>query len=220
MSRRERVLASINFQPVDRLPRDLGAMRSTGISAFAYPRLVAALGLPPRLPRIHDSAQMLALPDLDVLDALDCDVVAIDADVTNAFPEPEKWFPYDFNGRLPALVRNPADFRTEPDGTIVQWGKCRMPATSHVFNDDHAGQPVMDFDKPLPLMDLKEHRRRLDSNTISESQANTIAEVERETREVTHCLARDSGYVFCNIHNILAEIQPEKVIAMCKTAGS
>ncbi len=74
---RERVLQALNFQQPDRVPRDLGGMRSTSISAFAYPKLVAALGLPPRLPRVEDTGQMLALPDLDVLDALGCDVVSI-----------------------------------------------------------------------------------------------------------------------------------------------
>ena len=33
-------------------------------------------------------------------------------------------------------------------------------------------------------------------------------------------MAEDGGYVFCNIHNILAEIEPEKVIAMYRTAAS
>jgi uroporphyrinogen decarboxylase len=33
-------------------------------------------------------------------------------------------------------------------------------------------------------------------------------------------LCEGSGYVFCNIHNVLAEIPPEKVIAMYRTAGS
>ena len=42
----------------------------------------------------------------------------------------------------------------------------------------------------------------------------TVADVEREVREVTAYLSQDSGYVFCNIHNILAEISPDKVIAM------
>ncbi|GAH61343.1 unnamed protein product, partial [marine sediment metagenome] len=92
------MLNALSFQPTDRLPKDLGAMRATGISAFAYPRLVEALGLPSRRPKIHDSNQMLALPDLDVLDALGCDVVTIDEWVSNAFEEAEKWQPYDFNG--------------------------------------------------------------------------------------------------------------------------
>jgi uroporphyrinogen decarboxylase len=78
MNARERVIAALNFKQPDRLPKDLGGMRSTGISAFAYPKLVEALGLAPRRPKIHDVWQMLALPDTDVLDALGCDVVAID----------------------------------------------------------------------------------------------------------------------------------------------
>jgi uroporphyrinogen decarboxylase len=125
---RERVLRALNFQPTDRVPRDLGGMRSTGISAFAYPRLIAALGLPPRLPRVEDTGQMLAMPDLDVLDALGCDVVSVLDNASNAFEQPGLWHPYDFNGRLPGRVRNPAAFSTEPDGTILQ-GRSRMPLT-------------------------------------------------------------------------------------------
>jgi hypothetical protein len=66
MTSRERVLMALNFQETDRAPRDLGAMRSTGISAFAYPRLVDALGLPPRPPRVHDTGQMPALPGVKI----------------------------------------------------------------------------------------------------------------------------------------------------------
>ena len=70
MTPRERVMSSLNFKQPDRLPKDLGAMGSTGISAFVYPKLVELLGLKSRPPRIHDTMQMLALIDTDVLDAL------------------------------------------------------------------------------------------------------------------------------------------------------
>ena len=59
-SSRERVLTSIEFGTPDQVPKDLGGMLSTSISTFAYPRLVKALGLPPRLPRVVDTGQMLA----------------------------------------------------------------------------------------------------------------------------------------------------------------
>ena len=39
MTSRERVLRALNFQPTDRVPKDLGGMRSSGISAFLYPAL-------------------------------------------------------------------------------------------------------------------------------------------------------------------------------------
>jgi uroporphyrinogen decarboxylase len=44
----------------------------------------------------------------------------------------------------------------------------------------------------------------------------SVDDVQREVAEVTAYLNEDGGYVFCNIHNILAEIPPEKVIAMYK----
>jgi len=185
MTRRERVLASLSFQETDVVPRDLGAMKSTGISAFAYPRLVEALGLPPRRPRVHDTGQMLALPDLDVLDALGCDVVTIDGGVTNAFDEPEKWHDYDFGGRLPARVQKPEAFAQEPDGTLVQWGHLRMPPTSYVFNAEHSGQPILDLDQPLPLLDLKEHRKRLTASRITDEQVRQTAALARRVREST-----------------------------------
>jgi len=88
---RERVLQSLGFRAPGRVPKDLGGMLSTGISAFAYPKPVAALGLPPRPPRVHDTGQMPALPELDVFDALECDVVIIFNDMTNAFNQPGPW---------------------------------------------------------------------------------------------------------------------------------
>lgn len=186
MTPRERVLASLSFQPVDRLPCDLGAMRSTGISAFAYPRLVEALGLPYRRPRVHDTHQMLALPDLDVLDALGCDVVTIDGGVTNAFEEPGKWHDYDFGGRLPAQVAAPDTFATDEDGTVWQrqWN-IRMPPSSYVFNSDHNGQPVLGLDQELPLLDLGQYRRDLAAWALTDEQVHAAAEQCRRAREST-----------------------------------
>ena len=102
MTPRQRVLATLNFQTPDRQPKDMGGMLSTGISAFAYPKLIEALGLPPRLPKLYDTGQMLAMPDLDVLDALGCDCVVVCYGATNAFEQQDFWHPYDFAGRLPA----------------------------------------------------------------------------------------------------------------------
>lgn len=185
LSPRERVLKALAFEETDRVPRDLGAMRSTGISAFAYPSLVEALGLPPRLPRVHDTGQMLALPEIDVLDALGCDVVTVDGGVTNAFEEPEKWRDYDFGGRLPARVLNPAAFETKPDGTVVQWRDTRMPPTSYVFNADHSGQPLLDLDAPLPLLDLARYERDLRARAITDEQVRQTADLARRARAAT-----------------------------------
>jgi len=180
---RERILQTLKFQTPDRLPKDLGGMRSTGISAFAYPKLVAALGLPLRRPRVEDTMQMLALPDLDVLDALGCDVVTICDGVTNAFEQPATWHEYDFNGRLPALVRHPENFKVEPDGTIFQ-GSLRMPTSSYVFDALHGGQPL-DLSADLPKFDLKLVKPELEKRAPTDGQIIALRDLCRRVREST-----------------------------------
>ncbi len=200
MTPRDRVLRALAFERTDRVPCDLGAMRSTGISAFAYPKLVEALGLPPRRPRVHDTEQMLALPDRDVLDALGCDVVTIDGGVTNAFDEPEKWHDYDFAGRLPARVLDPTAFQALSDGSIVQGGGTRrMPATSFVFDVEHGGQPLLGFDQPLPLLDLRQYARDLQAQEPTGEQIRRAATLARRVRDATDRAVFMADYCYAGL---------------------
>ena len=126
---------------------------------------------------------MLALPDLDVLDGLGCDVVTICDGVTNAFDQPGKWHEYDFNGRLPAHVRNPANFQAQPDGTILQ-GDSRMVPSSYVFDEPHGGQPLNLQDDP-PKVDLKKLKTDLQASELTDDKVKSIRELCRRTREAT-----------------------------------
>lgn len=192
-TRRDRVLAALNFQPPDQLPKDLSGMASTGISCFAYPQLVAALGLPPRLPRVFDTGQMLALPDVDVLDALDCDVVTVQGDrCTNAFAEPERWHAFDFGGRLPALVMNPEAYETRPDGTVVQWGGATMVPGSYVFDWPHAGEEL-NLDREVPKEDLAKLERDLAASAFTDAQIQSLADYCRRARAATDRAIMFSG---------------------------
>ena len=47
----------------------------------------------------------------------------------------------------------------------------------------------------------------------------TIPAIKAEVARTVPVLAQDTGYIFANIHNLLAEISPEKVIALYRTAG-
>ena len=184
---RERVLKSLNFQAPDRVPRDMGGMRSTSISAFAYPGLIEALGLPPRPTRVEDTGQMLALPDLDVLDALGVDVVTILDGATNAFEQPGLWHDYDFNGRLPsAQVRWPDNFVTQPDGSILQGGHwvthpSRMLADAFVFDDEHGGQPL-DLSADLPKVDLNWLRAESPRHIVTDEKVRSLRELTARVR--------------------------------------
>jgi uroporphyrinogen decarboxylase len=193
MTRRERVRKALRFEPTDQVPKDLGAMLSTCVSCFAYPGLVSALGLPYRPPRVFDTGQMLALPDPDVLDALDCDCVFVAADTaTNVLEEPERWHPYDFNGRLPARVMAPASFAAQPDGSILQHGQSLMPPSSFNFNVPHAGQ-LLDLTVDPPKEDLVALAKWHENNRFTPERVAALADYCRRAREATDRAIMFSG---------------------------
>jgi uroporphyrinogen decarboxylase len=80
MNSRERVLAAVDHREPDRVPIDLGATPSSGISAIAYNRLKRHFGLGGRT-RVYDVVQQLAEPEDEILDRYGIDVV----DVGRAF---------------------------------------------------------------------------------------------------------------------------------------
>ena len=77
MNSRDRVLAALQHQETDRVPIDLGGHRSSGVSAIAYPRLRAYLGLEPRPVRVYDMQQQLAVLDDDVLERFGVDTIEL-----------------------------------------------------------------------------------------------------------------------------------------------
>jgi len=105
MTHRERVLAALNHREPDRVPIDLSGHRSSGISAIAYPKLRAALGLPPKPIRVYDIIQQLAIVDEDVLERFGVDTIEL--------------------GRGFALDEDDWADWTLPDGT-----PCKVPAWS------------------------------------------------------------------------------------------
>jgi uroporphyrinogen decarboxylase len=93
----------LNHVETDRVPIDLSGYRSSGISAIAYPKLRAYLGLLPKPIRVWDIQQQLAIVDVDVLDRFDVDTIELG-----------RGFALDDNGWV--------DW-TLPDGT-----PCQVPA--------------------------------------------------------------------------------------------
>ncbi len=77
MNSRERILAAINHKEPDRVPIDLGATPSSGISAIAYSNLKKCLGLTDGQTRIYDVVQQLAQPEDEILNRFNIDVVDI-----------------------------------------------------------------------------------------------------------------------------------------------
>ncbi|MBI5688674.1 MAG: methyltransferase [Verrucomicrobia bacterium] len=87
---RDRILAAIDHREPDRVPIDLGATPSSGISAIAYGRLKRHLGLTAGQTRVYDVVQQLAEPEEEILDCLHVDAL----DVGRTFnTRAEDWYP-------------------------------------------------------------------------------------------------------------------------------
>jgi len=136
MTSRERILAAVDHREPDRVPVDLGATPSSGISAIAYGRLKAHLGMTRGATRVYDVVQQLAQPEDEILDRFRVDVV----DIGRAFnADDSAWRPAVLADGQAAQY--PAWFVPErqPDGSFV----ARMP-DGLVIARMPAGAPFFD----------------------------------------------------------------------------
>jgi uroporphyrinogen decarboxylase len=136
MTSRERILAAIEHREPDRVPVDLGATPSSGISAIAYGRLKRHLGFTQGRTRVYDVVQQLAQPEDSVLDRFGIDAV----DIGRAFnTEDSAWYDVTTADGQPAQY--PVSFRPErqtdgsfvaraPDGAEI----ARMPSQGAFFD--------------------------------------------------------------------------------------
>ena len=116
MTSRERLLAAIEHRQPDRVPVDLGATPSSGISAIAYGNLKQHLGLTQGHTRVYDVVQQLAQPEDFILDRFGVDAI----DLGRAFnTEDSAWQPTTLADGQAAQY--PAWFHPEPqpDGSWI-----------------------------------------------------------------------------------------------------
>ena len=89
MTSRERVVRTLDREPTDRMPIDLGVQFSTGISAFAYWNLREYLGFDTSDISIPDMVQFLARVDEDILEHFHCDCILLHP----GWPRVSRWKP-------------------------------------------------------------------------------------------------------------------------------
>ncbi|MDX1285129.1 MAG: uroporphyrinogen decarboxylase family protein [Draconibacterium sp.] len=90
MNSRERILAAVAHKEPDKVPVDLGATPSSGISAIAYSNLLKHIGKEYLPVQIYDVVQQLAQPQDEILDLFGVDAV----DIGRAFNQnPDEWQP-------------------------------------------------------------------------------------------------------------------------------
>jgi len=152
MTSRERILSAIEHREPDKVPVDLGATPSSGISAIAYGNLKKHLGLTQGQTRVYDVVQQLAQPEDGILDRFGVDVV----DIGRAFnTEDAAWQPTTLADGQPAQY--PAWFHPErqADGSFIARMKdgldiAHMPAGGTFYDQTYfpylEGYPA-DFSK-------------------------------------------------------------------------
>ena len=90
---RDRVLAALRHEESDRIPIDLGGMRSSGINALAYRHLTDHLGMSGPPPLMFDIMQQLAQPHAAVLDRFGADAVPLHRAPVGFHPARPLWRP-------------------------------------------------------------------------------------------------------------------------------
>ncbi|MBI5770653.1 MAG: methyltransferase [Verrucomicrobia bacterium] len=148
MTSRERVLAAVNHEPVDRVPIDLGGTRQSGISVFAYARLTehlvagdvrgAGCARIAARPRVFDLYQMLAEVAPEVAERFGNDCVLVNRRAVAFGLNNENWKPWTLHDGTEVEV--PGDFAPEPlpgGGYVLRRGAeaiAEMPARGFYFD--------------------------------------------------------------------------------------
>ena len=160
MNSRERILAAVEHRQPDKVPVDMGATPSSGISAIAYGNLKNYLGLGQGRMQVYDVVQQLAQPEDFMLDRFRVDVV----DVGRAFNKEEcAWESTKLADGQAAFY--PAWFHPErqPDGSFIARMKdglaiAQMPAGGTFF--DQMYFPYLDG-YPADFRDLSTEMGRI-----------------------------------------------------------
>ncbi len=139
MTSRERVLSALNHREGDRIPIDLGGMRSTGIHAIAYRKLKEYLKAPDRSVRVFDVFQQLALVENGVRERVHSDVVELKRLNGGFGSKIDSWVELDIfkdGGRY--LFPSGFDPKKMPDGSlaIIRDGRviASMPPGGYYFD--------------------------------------------------------------------------------------
>jgi len=137
---REHILAAINHQKSDKVPIDMGATPSSGISAIAYSNLLKHLGRTDLPVLVYDVVQQLAQPDLSILDQFGIDVL----DIGRTFnDQPSDWIPTTLANGAPAFYPKWFNPEKQADGSFVTYdddGKrilSRMPIGATFFDQTY-----------------------------------------------------------------------------------
>jgi hypothetical protein len=165
MTGRERVLKALSYEPVDRVPVDLGGTLGTGAHVSVIANLRRALGLDePGTPvKVVEPYQMLGEVAADLRDLLWIDTVNLPGPRNHFGFADENWKPWKTFDGTNVLVPEKFNTEPEPNGDIHQYpegdksvpASGRMPKGGYYF-DDIIRQGPIDDSKLRPTDNLED----------------------------------------------------------------
>ena len=168
MTSRERVLRAVNYQKPDRVPIDLGAIRASGITAVVYHELKKRLGMDTPT-KIHDTMQILAEVEPEVIERFHIDVVPLDAgDAAWTFQEAREGVKRRLFSGLDVYFQPSTVITEESDGTWYLRNAAGEPFAS-MPGDGY----YFDFLRPTMAS------RRIDPDAFRPSATVTDEELDR-----------------------------------------
>jgi len=206
---RQRVLRAVNYEPVDRVPVDLGGTQCSGAHVSVVASLRQALGLDrPGTPvKVVETNQMLGEIAADLREALGIDVVNLRGPKSGFGFENADWKLWRTFDGTNVLV--PGKFNTEPqpNGDILQYPlgdksippSARMPKGGYYFDAIIRQKPI-DESKLNPADNLEEFK------IISEEDLKHYEKKASELYENTNLAiaASVSGMAFGDIARVPA----------------
>ena len=177
MTSRERIFETLAHREPEELAIDFGGMRSTGIHAVAYRRLVEHLGLKLPPPRLYDVYQQLAEPQPEVVARLGGDVYqAHQRCPAFGIPIDEGW--REFRMQDGTKVMAPDGYRPVPEEN----------GTSYLYVDGvrFAAKPASSlyFDQIVHPYEHCETEADIDAVPLEPWGERELAFIERECREI------------------------------------
>ncbi|OAA31551.1 hypothetical protein AT15_05615 [Kosmotoga arenicorallina S304] len=183
MTSRERILATLNHKEADRIPIDLGGMRSTGIHAIAYKNLKDFLKSEDRAVKIFDIYQQLAFVDEPIRQRVSSDVIELKRLDGGFGTRISSWkrfqmFPDDGEYYVPEgfepIVLEDGSFAIVSDGKII----ATMPKGGYYFDSQY-----------FPLSGV-EDKKKIDevlSSRITDEELDFLENQAKEIRGKTDC---------------------------------
>ncbi len=165
LSSRERVLRALRYEPVDRVPVDLGGTLGSGAHVSVVANLRRALGLDaPGTPvKVVEPYQMLGEVAADLRDRLKIDVVNVPGPKNHFGFAQTGWKPWKTFDGTDVLVPEKFNIDPEPNGDILQYpeGDKSVPASGRMpkggfYFDDIVRQDPIDEAKLDPADNLED----------------------------------------------------------------